>query len=261
MAPRRSGLQLEGDMLVAPAPRAARLSHGHPVRRRRRGDHQQRAHPAREPARGRRQWRRDLPGDAGQAADLDPAAGSADLRPHGRDRWPRRSSASWCCRSRRRTRMIGIKPPIRRTRAWRRATRPSSTSCLVVARGQDAAARRAALRAPEDGVALPVVPPENNRLGGLRAGQVDRTRRRRRRHDCCRQAVADFVCAAARPLPPRRRKSNDADGPVTSVQFDVGWYSDGSADTPDRWRPRSTSRNTCPATPWWCRSTPAPRAG
>src|SRR6201996_7394299 len=28
-------------------------------------------------------------------------------------------------------------------------------------------------------------------------------------------------------------KSNDADGPLTSVQFDVGWYSDGSADTPD----------------------------
>ena len=28
-------------------------------------------------------------------------------------------------------------------------------------------------------------------------------------------------------------KSIEADGPVTSVQFDVGWYSDGSADTPD----------------------------
>ena len=38
------------------------------------------------------------------------------------------------------------------------------------------------------------------------------------------------------PRPGRYRldvKSNDADGPVTSVQFDVGWYSDGSADTPD----------------------------
>ncbi|MGX1230903.1 uncharacterized protein YfaS (alpha-2-macroglobulin family) [Bradyrhizobium japonicum] len=38
------------------------------------------------------------------------------------------------------------------------------------------------------------------------------------------------------PQPGRYRldvKSNDADGPVTSVQFDVGWYSDGSADTPD----------------------------
>jgi alpha-2-macroglobulin len=28
-------------------------------------------------------------------------------------------------------------------------------------------------------------------------------------------------------------KSTEADGPITSVQFDVGWYSDGSADTPD----------------------------
>jgi len=28
-------------------------------------------------------------------------------------------------------------------------------------------------------------------------------------------------------------KSTDNDGPITSVQFDVGWYSDGSADTPD----------------------------
>jgi uncharacterized protein YfaS (alpha-2-macroglobulin family) len=38
------------------------------------------------------------------------------------------------------------------------------------------------------------------------------------------------------PRPGRYRldvKSNDADGPVTSVQFDVGWYNEGNADTPD----------------------------
>jgi len=38
------------------------------------------------------------------------------------------------------------------------------------------------------------------------------------------------------PQPGRYRldvKSAEADGPLTSVQFDVGWYSDGSADTPD----------------------------
>ena len=38
------------------------------------------------------------------------------------------------------------------------------------------------------------------------------------------------------PQPGRYRldvKSNEADGPLTSVQFDVGWYSDGRADTPD----------------------------
>jgi hypothetical protein len=38
------------------------------------------------------------------------------------------------------------------------------------------------------------------------------------------------------PQPGRYRldvKSTEPDGPLTSVQFDVGWYSDGSADTPD----------------------------
>jgi alpha-2-macroglobulin len=38
------------------------------------------------------------------------------------------------------------------------------------------------------------------------------------------------------PQPGRYRldvKSTEADGPITSVQFDVGWYSEGSADTPD----------------------------
>src|SRR5437016_5860595 len=38
------------------------------------------------------------------------------------------------------------------------------------------------------------------------------------------------------PQPGRYRldvKSAEPDGPLTSVQFDVGWYSDGSADTPD----------------------------
>lgn len=38
------------------------------------------------------------------------------------------------------------------------------------------------------------------------------------------------------PQPGRYRldvKSTEQDGPITSVQFDVGWYSDGSADTPD----------------------------
>jgi uncharacterized protein YfaS (alpha-2-macroglobulin family) len=38
------------------------------------------------------------------------------------------------------------------------------------------------------------------------------------------------------PQPGRYRldvKTTDAAGPITSVQFDVGWYSDGSADTPD----------------------------
>jgi uncharacterized protein YfaS (alpha-2-macroglobulin family) len=58
-----------------------------------------------------------------------------------------------------------------------------------------------------------------------------------------RVADGDLTIAADQPAhltlapqPGRYRldvKSNDADGPLTSVQFDVGWYSDGSADTPD----------------------------
>ena len=58
-----------------------------------------------------------------------------------------------------------------------------------------------------------------------------------------RVADGDLTLAADRaarvslaPQPGRYRlevKSTEADGPVTSVQFDVGWYSEGSADTPD----------------------------
>src|SRR4051812_45383386 len=58
-----------------------------------------------------------------------------------------------------------------------------------------------------------------------------------------RVADGDLTIAADKPSrvtlapqPGRYRldvRSAEADGPLTSVQFDVGWYSDGSADTPD----------------------------
>jgi uncharacterized protein YfaS (alpha-2-macroglobulin family) len=58
-----------------------------------------------------------------------------------------------------------------------------------------------------------------------------------------RVADGDVTIAADKPAritvspqPGRYRldvKSTDNDGPITSVQFDVGWYSDGGADTPD----------------------------
>src|SRR5258708_2538471 len=58
-----------------------------------------------------------------------------------------------------------------------------------------------------------------------------------------RVAARDLTIAADKPSritlspqPGRYRldvKSAEPDGPLTSVQFDVGWYSDGSADTPD----------------------------
>lgn len=58
-----------------------------------------------------------------------------------------------------------------------------------------------------------------------------------------RVADGDLAVAADKPSritlspqPGRYRldvKTTEADGPLTSVQFDVGWYSEGSADTPD----------------------------
>ena len=58
-----------------------------------------------------------------------------------------------------------------------------------------------------------------------------------------RVADGDLTLAADKPSrltfspqPGRYRldvKSAELDGPITQVQFDVGWYSDGSADTPD----------------------------
>jgi uncharacterized protein YfaS (alpha-2-macroglobulin family) len=58
-----------------------------------------------------------------------------------------------------------------------------------------------------------------------------------------RVADGDVTVAADKPTqitlspqPGRYRldvKSSEPDGPITSVQFDVGWYSDGGADTPD----------------------------
>ncbi len=58
-----------------------------------------------------------------------------------------------------------------------------------------------------------------------------------------RVADGDLTIAAEKPSrvtlapqPGRYRldvRSAEPDGPLTSVQFDVGWYSDGSADTPD----------------------------
>ena len=38
------------------------------------------------------------------------------------------------------------------------------------------------------------------------------------------------------------------------MQFDVGWYSDGSADTPDLLETSIDKPEYRPATPWWCRS-------
>ena len=84
-----SGLQLEGDMLVAPA---ASGRPGYPGYQFGVADEETASNERtadREPAGDRRQGRGDLPGDARQGADVDPSAGGADLRPHGGDRRPR----------------------------------------------------------------------------------------------------------------------------------------------------------------------------
>src|SRR5205807_404412 len=60
-----------------------------PVRRRRRGDHQQRTHADRKSARGGCQRRRDFPGQPCQAAVINASAGSPDLHPNGGSRRPR----------------------------------------------------------------------------------------------------------------------------------------------------------------------------
>ena len=187
-------------MLVAPAsarPGFRRL----PVRRRRRGDHQQRAHADRKPARGRRQWRRDLPGQPGKAAVIDAAAGSPDLHPHGGSRRPRgraQTGAAGRAGGRDDRRQAAVRRQERRRRRQgrfrRRVRRP---------RRQAAGARWPALRAVEDRIPLSMVSPEF--VLGIRAGQIDHARRRWRSHHRRRQAVADHAVAAARPLSPRRQ--------------------------------------------------------
>ncbi len=140
-----------------------------------------------------------------------------------------RSSASWCCRWRRPAAMIGVKP-LFGDKSVAEGDKAEIRRGVRLARRQAVGARRAALRTAEDGIPLPVVPAEF--VLGIRAGQIDH-----------RVADGDLTMAADKPSrvtlspqPGRYRldvKSTDADGPVTSVQFDVGWYSDGSADTPD----------------------------
>ena len=66
------------------------------------------------------------------------------------------------------------------------------------------------------------------------------------------------------PQPGRYRldvKEANAEGALTSVTFDVGWYSEGSAPTrPTCSKPRSTRPSISPATRWWSTSPRAPPA-
>ena len=222
-----SSLQLEGDMLVAPAaerPGFRRL----PVRRRRRGDHQQRAHPDREPARNRRQWRRDLPGQPGKAAVLDASAGSPDLHPHGGSRRPRGRAQAGAAGGASAA-MIGVKP-LFGDKSVAEGDKADFDVVFVAPDGKPLA---------RDGLRYELLKIESRyqwyrQNSSWEYEPVKST---------TRVADGDLAIAADKPAritlspqPGRYRldvKSTEADGPLTSVQFDVGWYSDGSADTPD----------------------------
>ena len=152
------------------------------------------------------------------------------------------------------TAMIGVKPLFwRQERRRRRQGRFRRR--VRLARRQAAGARRAALRAVEDRIPLSMVSPEL--VLGIRAGQIDHARRRRRSAHRRRQAVADHAVAAARPLSARRqidrgRRSADLGAVRCRLVFRRQRRHAGPAGNL-----RSTSRNTSPATPWWSRSTRA----
>ena len=64
----------------------------------------------------------------------------------------------------------------------------------------------------------------SNRPQRVADGDARRRRRQAVAHYRCRRSPAAIASTSNRPRPT---------APLTSVQFDVGWYSDGSADTPD----------------------------
>ena len=152
-----SGLQLEGDMLVAPAaerPGFAGYQFGV-------ADEETTSNertPIEGSARSRRQWRRDLPGQPRQAAVIDASAGSPDLHPHGGSRRPRGRAQAGAAGGAergddRRQAAVRRQERCRRRqgRLRRRVRRP---------RRQAAGARRPALRAVEDRIPLSMVPAE-----------------------------------------------------------------------------------------------------
>lgn len=191
-----------------------------------------------ENRRGRCQWRRDLPGQAGQTADLNPSAGP-DLHPDGGER-PRGQRRAGAAEWRPATSLIGVKPLFNDKNVAGR--RQSRIRCRVrCPRRQAIVARRAALRT----LKIESRYQWYRRNSSWEYEPVKST---------SRVADGDVGLGADKPSrlsfspPPGRYrldvKSTDADGPITSVQFDVGWYSDGSATRRTCWRPRSTSRNT-----------------
>ena len=222
-----SGLQLEGDMLVAPASERPGFA-GYQFGVADETDHQQRADPDRRPARDRRQWRRDLPGQPGKAAILDASAGSAGLHPHGGGRRPRRRAQAGAAgragdgNDRRQAAILG--------KSIAEGDKAGFDVVFVSPDGKPLA---------RDGLRYELLKIESRYQWYRQSSSWEYEPVK----STSRVADGDLTVGADNPAritlspqPGRYRldvKSADADGPLTSVQFDVGWYSDGSADTPD----------------------------
>ena len=153
-----SGLQLEGDMLVAPAterPGYAGYQFG--------VDDEETASNERTPI-------EDLPeSDANgtatfpvsyrQGADLDPATGSPDIHPHGGSRRPRGRAQAGAAGDASAAAMIGVKP-LFGDKNVAEGDKAGFRRRVRLARRQTAGARRPAVRTLEDGIPLSMVSPE-----------------------------------------------------------------------------------------------------
>ena len=140
-----------------------------------------------------------------------------------------RSSASWCCRWRRQAALIGIKP-LFGDKSVAEGDKAEFDVVFVAPDGK---------QLPRDGLRYELLKMES-RYQWYRQNsswEYEPVKSTKRVADGDLTLAADKAARVSlAPQPGRYRldvKSTEADGPVTSVQFDVGWYSDGSADTPD----------------------------
>ena len=212
MARRRPALQLEGDLLVAPAAGAAgfcRLS----VRRRRRRDHQQRAHP------DSKICPRPTPMASPPSRSVLPKPPSS-TRPQEAQFFIRMTEAGGRAVERKfvlpvapNAAMIGVKP-LFQDKSVAEGDNANFDVAFVAPEGTSLARSGLALRAVEDRVALSMVPP--GLILGLRAGEDDQARRRRRSR---RSPPTSRRASASRRSPAAigsTSRSTDADGPLTS---------------------------------------------
>ena len=224
-----SGLQLEGDMLVAPAPPGGRAfpatSSASPTRR-----------PPATSARRSRTCRNPTT----RASRPSPSAlrkPPTSTRPQEAQIFIRMAEAGGRAVERKlvlpvapAANLIGVKP-LFGDKSVAEGDKAEFDVVFVAPDGKHAGARRPALRAAEDRS------PAISGTGRTRPGNTSRSRSTKRVADGDVDVAADKPARLSlSPQPGRYRldvKSADADGPITSVQFDVGWYSDGSADTPD----------------------------